>query len=645
MLPAASQQDLHSPVKKYGLASCVIFVVFLIYYHWASDVLPRFTGPDYKSNNEATEFIFDHSRLAVLPDDEELVYFTAYGGTRSLRPPLSYLVSALVASIYPTETGHDRHFAFRKGSSLLSAAAVAICFYGLFVLFGSAWVALFGAALFGLLPQFTFIAAYNNDDSGAIFSATLLFTVAAVIYRRGASALTMALFGLAVGLAILAKFSAWLVVPFAVGFVAWVALTSMTPAQWWRYALLVIAMALIGGGWWILFNSYHYGLDDPVAFRIQQVMVDKHSRLKEGQGYGFAAIGIGFRELWIENYKNFIGETIKSSIGNLDWLRLRVGTLQYLLYKIILATALAYYLVRLVTCLVTSIWLQDWSRFDRRFWFESSLFWCIVFQFFMYTWTNIHNDIQIQGKYLLPVMMPILLLFLFAVHTIGCWIREHVFEHGFWELSLTTAMLSRLALMAAVLMVILIHLDALLNHVIPFYRPPAYNVQLNSFRSLPPSDLVSASVHNLEVIKRKDGIELKPTGEDPWVVWSDDLCKHFKPNTLLQFTLEATQRSQFQVFVDEGGGFREDQSVRTTYEPGLQSTMFLVAVDNCKRIRFDPTNKGGGCHFAGYRCFTDPHPTTTVGTWPSEGVSPGAAPVLSGAGYAHRSRHAAPCPQ
>ena len=575
--------------KQYGLVSCAIFFVFLIYYFWASDTLPRFAGPDYKSNNEATAFIFDHSRLAVLPDDEELVYFTVYGGTRSLRPPLSYLVSAMVASFYPTDSGHDRHFAFRKGSSLLSAAAVAVCFYGLFVLFGSIWIALFGAALFGLLPQFTFIAAYNNDDSGAIFSATLLFTLAAVIYRRGPSIVTLALFGLATGLAILAKFSAWLVLPFAVGFVVIITLLNSTPAQWWRYTLLVILMALIGGGWWILFNSYHYGFEDPVAFRIQQTMVDKHSELQGQQGRGFGATGIGFRELWINNYKNFIGETFKASVGNLDWLRLRVGALQYMLYKIVLAIALAYYLIRLVVCVGTGIWLQDWTVFGRRFWFESILFWCIVFQCFMYTWTNIHNDIQIQGKYLLPVMMPILLLFLFALDSIGNWLRRTVFDNGWWELTLTAGMLSRLALIGAVLLVIFAHLDALLNHVIPFYRPPAYDVQMNSFRALPTSGLVPESVHNLEVIKRKNEIELKPTGQDPWVVWSDKLCKFFKPNTLLQFTLEATQRDQFQIFVDEGGGFSEDRSVRSTYEPGVQKLMFAVAVEHCERIRFDPS--------------------------------------------------------
>lgn len=582
MQPASTREN------KYFLASCAIFFVFLSYYLWASSTLPERAGPDYRSNNEATAFIFDHHRLAVLPDDEDQIYFTVYGGTRSLRPPLSYLVSAAVANLYHTETDRDRFIAFRKGSSLLTAAAVAVCFYGLFVLFESAWLALFGAALFGLLPQLTFIASYSNDDSGAIFSATLLFSVLSVVYKRGLSPGRLALLGLAAGLVILAKFSAWLVLPFVALYVMAVAVSTLEPKQWLGYGFLAAIMLLIGGGWWMLFNIYHYGTGDPVAWNIQQEMVDKHIRLGAAQGEGYAAQGIGFNELWLDNYKNFLGETFKSTVGNLDWLRLKVGPIQYLLYQLVLGVAVIYYLLRLVGCIAAGIRHRDWSVFDRRLLFESVLFAAVLFQFYMYTWTNISNDIQIQGKYLLPVLMAVLLLFFLALESVGVWFQERMSRIGRKELIVTTHTLSRAALAGGVMAVVLVHVDALVNYVIPYYQPPLYNLKLGQFSSVDLDNLVPESVNNLEVTKRGAEIELRPTGEDPWVIWSEELCVYFKRNTALRLTLEATQSDRFQIFIDEGEGFSEEQSVRLSYDPGTRQALVSLAVAGCKRIRFDP---------------------------------------------------------
>ena len=64
-------------------------------------------------------------------------------------------------------------------------------------------------------------------------------------------------------------------------------------------------MVIVGGGWWLIFNVYHYGIDDPLAMQIQQVMVDQHRRLEISQAHGYAAVNIGFHELWLDNYKNF----------------------------------------------------------------------------------------------------------------------------------------------------------------------------------------------------------------------------------------------------------------------------------------------------------------------------------------------------
>ncbi|NOZ11440.1 MAG: hypothetical protein GXP09_10420 [Gammaproteobacteria bacterium] len=574
--------------NKILLASFGVFLVFLVYYLWASSILPQGAGPDYRSNNEATAFIFNHHRLAVLPDDEQQVYFTSHGGTRTLRPPLSYIVSAAVAQLYDTESEKKRFIAFRKGSALLIAAAVAISFYCFFVLSQSPFLALLGATLFGLLPQVAFIASYNNDDSAAIFSATLLFTFMVITYRQGLTPFRFAQLGIATGLVILSKFSAWLIVPFVLLFIAYVALTTLRPVQWARYSVLALVMVIIGGGWWILFNIYHYGIDDPLAMQIQQDMVDKHRRLMVSQAHGFAAINIGFRGLWLDNYRNFIGESLKSTIGNLDWLRLRVGNLQYVFYQSIFAIAMLYYVFRLADFSYSGLRQKLDKKNIRRFIFESLLFGACVFQVFMYTWTNIHNDIQIQGKYLLPALMAVLILFFMAWDTVYVGLRGKWALFQVKSIQITSKTLYRGIVVVAIAGVVAVHVDALTNYVIPYYKPPLYDVKLSGFQPIKYKDLVAEKVNNLKVNRQRSEIRFTSTGDDPWVVWSSRLCRYIKGNTLLRLRLNTAQRGIFRIYVDDGGGFKEENSLKYTYKSGDEEIVFPIAFKKCHRIRFDP---------------------------------------------------------
>lgn len=574
----------------YGSA---VFAVFFVYYLWTSSALPLDAGPDFRANNDAAEFIFKHHRLAVLPEDEDLLHFTAHGGTRMLRPPLNYIVSAAVATVYPTDSYRERFLAFRKGSSLLGALTVVVSFYALSVFFGSYLVALLGSALIGLLPQFAFIASYNNDDSGAILSATLAFASMMVIHKRGLNLRRAVFVGLAVGLVILSKFTAWLVLPFALGLVLWVTLTTLRPAQWTRYGVVALVAVLIGGGWWILFNMYHYGLNDPLANKIGMVMGGKHRRLAQELGHGFAAEGIGFYALVIGNYGNYLVETAKSTVGNLDWLRLKMGWLQYGAYFSVFIVAMGYFFYRVVEYCAALARGPAGAWRDQRFLLEALLFGAIAFQFFMYTWTNIHNDIQIQGKYLLPVFMPVLLLFLLAARRLAAFAWQRLARRHADRIEITRQRYRTVSLAVMIVLVGVTHADALLGYVIPYYDPPLYTVAVTPFKRIDDKLLTPLDTRNLRVHSGSDGIVFDSTADDPWVVWQPELCRHLHGNAILRFTIEAQKRDMFQIFLDEGAGFSERRSYRLTYDPGTQEILLSIGSKNCRQIRFDPASGAG----------------------------------------------------
>ena len=575
------------------LLSVSVFVVFFSFYFATSNILPHGAGPDWRSNTDVTKFIYEHGRLAVLPDDEDELYFTVYGGTRAFRPPLSFIVSAVTAKAL-SFTDLDPHIQFRKGSALLCALAVALAFYALCIYFNNYGIGILGAAAIGLMPQFTFIASYNNDDSGAIFSATLMIAVLVRIYRYGVSTTNAILIGLAGGLVVLSKMSAWLLAPSVLVFLA---IFFQAPIKsLLRYSAIAGLVFMLSGGWWFAFNMYHYGIDDPLQTKIASKILEDHRRLPPDMGVGYAANDIGYYDLVVENYKNFLGETAKATIGNLDWLKLRVGPLQYTFYMAIFYIALAYYLFSIASYTLRRMSALQVDVLDsRKMIFETLLLLMIGFQIFMYIWTNIHNDIQIQGKYIIPIFLSILLLFFSglerSIKVISTtWLR--VTRTGI-AVS-TTAVRKSLVVAATLLFVVYVHWDAWVNYVIPFYNPPVYKVNPEDYRSIPLTPSLSSNAVNLDIRHRENAVEFVVTGDDPKVNFSKDLCSLVKGATMLRISFYADKADKLQLFIDEGYGFSEEHSYTTRYSQGDNNIFLEVSTENCRRIRFDPAVGSSG---------------------------------------------------
>lgn len=574
------------------LLSSLVFLLFFSYFFITSNLLPAGAGPDWKSNTDASKFIYEHGRLAVLPDDEDLLHFTVYGGTRSLRPPLSYIVSAVIAKAF-ISAGLSSHVLFRKGSALLSALALALTFYALSIYFSSYATGILGAVIIGLMPQFTFIASYNNDDSGAIFSATLMIAVLVRIYRYGISNTNAVLLGLAGGLIVLSKMTAWLLIPSVILFLI---LFIRAPSRiFLRYTAIAGVIFILAGGWWFVFNISLYGIDDPLLKKITNTVIEQHRRLPAGSGVGFAAQGVGFYELLGENYKNFLGETAKSTIGNLDWLKLKVGPLQYTVYLAVFFIALFYYFFSLFEHLLKRNRAKvEEDEDSRQLLFESLLVLMIIFQIIMYTWTNIYNDIQIQGKYILPIFLAILILFFSGTNRISNLVAGN---NGWVSNQTTFALIPTSRKFAALLLGLLfftyVHINAWINYVIPFYQPPAYNIRLGEFQAFPLSMEMHQTSASLDIQKLDQGIQYKSTGSDPKVIFKKNVCRKISTNTMLRLEFFAENAGTLQFFIDENGGFTPKNSSTAKYKQGDNTILLPVSADKCQRLRFDPfTNEG-----------------------------------------------------
>ncbi len=588
---------MRDKVKKHKTLLCglAIFAVFLTYYNATSRYLPLGAGPDEPIHNDATTFIYEHYRLPTIPRDEDKMMYSAYGGTRALRPPLPYVVAAATARLLPWAE-QDRPHAFRKGAVVLGALTVAIVFYAGLVYFGSYWLALLGATLIGLMPQFAFVASYTNDDIGGIFAATFLFTVLLLIYRRGLSWVNAALLGGAGGLVILAKPSAWIILP-AVALL----MTVVIRAPWrelWRKGALAAVCAVLAGGWWLGFNVYHYGIGDPLQSKIIREVAERHSRFPTDVQLGFAAHNIGYYDLVVKNHRKFWQATGISTVGNLDWLRLRVGWLEYTLYGMVLALALGYVLVRLARAPCALARNRAGPGADgRRLGIEALFLFAVVFQVYMYLWANIYNDIQLQGKYLLPVFLPVLILFLSALQSVTAWVKARLAANGVEHIVLPVRAIGKAAGAGLIMLVIAAHADALVNYVIPFYQPPAHKLKLTPLRVLTLPRAAVKELHDIKTFELRDaGILIEADGDDPWFVLdigSTELCNAFIGNSLLRVRYASADDSLIQIFVDEGRGFGDHNAYAQAYKTGENEMIFALRVAECRRIRIDPRVHAG----------------------------------------------------
>jgi len=287
-----------------------LFIAFLTYFNVTSTALPHGAGPDYAAHDDASRFIYKHGRLAVLPEDEEQLTFTPYGGTRALRPPLSYIVSATLAKALDASQ-KKLEILFRKGSALFAALTVMVLFQTFLVYFNSYKLAVLGAVLVGLLPQFTFIASYNNDDAGAIFSASMMLLSMTVVFRNGVSARTLALMGFAAGLVVITKPSAWIIAP-AVALFALLFIFRKLPKAFVPMLVGALVMALTCG-WWIAMNVNHYGPDDPLLQKVIKTTAEKHSRFDDDKKFGYAAHGVSMTQL-LKNHRGFLDGTGLSTL-------------------------------------------------------------------------------------------------------------------------------------------------------------------------------------------------------------------------------------------------------------------------------------------------------------------------------------------
>ncbi len=554
--------------SKITVWAIAFFIFFTGYFTYTSELLPDQSAPDEYAHAKALNFILTYRRLPAYPKDKDLLFYSRFGATRSFRPPLIYITTAAV-QLGIDAVGLKFKTPYRKGNVLIGGLCAVFLLLSIYIYTHRVVIAAGLTAVFMLMPQISFIFSYLNADGVAIMACSLFLLSIALALKYGITLKTLVFFGFACGIVSLCKLTAWVFcVPVFLFAVVYIFRNSHSAVK--TIAIVLISFA-ITAGWRIGFNIYHHGIENVFNWFLDAQIHQTHAIIKPDDYENYGKLGISYLDL-LTNYDNFLCRTYVSTVGELDQLRLMVGNFEYSLYGLVFITGF-------ISCLwVLMKPLIDKNRDKTRHWFELSIIAGGIFQVFMYLYFNINNDIQTQGKYILPAL-PGLFLLLAAF----C---SYVIEK---MPQLDTPKVKAGALTLLLLGFIYAHLHAWYKYVIPFYNSVIYiDNSPERFTPIAFTDASKLETGDVELMLiDKHDLKYRVTGPDPRVTFKDVNIDTSPEHILLRIRVFNSHDNYYYFYWDDGEGPRHDDVVKGLFPEGYHIMYQILPVKKLKNLRFD----------------------------------------------------------
>jgi hypothetical protein len=269
------------------------FVLLVLLHGWAT---PLFEAPDEVWHYAYVRWLAEGHGLPAMDSD------ASGAGQEVAQPPLYYGVAALLSAPFPDDDledifWHNPNFGYQAAgtiadnknmlihtdqehipwrgavlsvhivrlTSLLFGGITLATSWGLgYETFGTRRGALLTGALVAFQPQFVFISSVVSNDSAAAALSTVALWLTVRTLRRGLTHRRALLIGTVVGLAVLTKTSALLLIPFIGAALFWIAWRDHRPwGEIFAHLGLYVAAVLVLGSWWYIRNYALYG--DPLG--------------------------------------------------------------------------------------------------------------------------------------------------------------------------------------------------------------------------------------------------------------------------------------------------------------------------------------------------------------------------------------------
>ncbi len=565
---------MHNIITKdksaFTLLTVAVSLLLTLYFGVLSEFLPRHGGPDEGAHKGAASFIYEHNRLPVYPRDMDELLYSPYGTTRSFRPPLIYISTAVVQELSDF-LSIEFEFPFRKANAIFGGLTFLLLAWAVFLYTQSAWLSIISGLGFVLMPQTSFIFSYLNNEGAAFLASSLILLTVINLLKKGVTTSSLIYFGAACGILSLSKLSAW---AFCLP-VCLFALFHIYKSSYRRVLSfpIVATSFMLVGGWWIIFNIYHHGIHNPFNWKLEEEIAERHTIVDWSLIINHSKLGEGYLDL-LANAEHFMTDTFFSTIGELDWLKLELGMVQYILY------GFAFMLIIIsIIYLFSSRYRQSPEQGDHSFWFELSILAGAALLFYLYMYFNLYRDMQHQGKYIMPALPGLIIL-------LAAWIDKVFIKNRKFQARpyLRAGMISSL-----IFLLVYTHTHALYKYVISFYHSNFYIDPAVEYSTISLAGLKDIDAHSIEYDLVSDTeLVYRVTGDDPWLLMtSPGPVSSSTGAIVLKIDVTVPKYGEYEIYWNNGDGIKESHRVEGVVSRGDNLIYRILPASNVYQIRFD----------------------------------------------------------
>ncbi len=408
---------MHSLQDKKNKWSLMIFLaaVFAFIVCWAA-IQPYNVSPDEEMRFQIVEYIINHGSLpdGRSPEIRNNIWGISYG----YYPILAYMIMAIPAKIVSLFTSD--HMAILIAARLVNAFFGTVTAYFVVkiseILFKGKIKYLF-IVLIVFLPQMVFINSYVNNDSIAVMSTAWICYVCVRTFDKGWTKGLCISYALAVSVCALSYYNAYgfilcsMIFFFATVFIGYKGEERKAKYLGARVLLIVVIVA-VAAGWWFIRNAVLYDGDFlGRSIMNQQAEIYAADGYKPSQIISLSEQGYGLLDLisysrWGGgNWIKLLAASFVAAFGYLDFFAPE-GVIIF--YYII-------YAIGFIGCILSlkRLFKVRISEGGQKIWSKRAIFnWCMlldaVITCALLVYYNLYIDVQAQGRYLLPAIIPIM---------------------------------------------------------------------------------------------------------------------------------------------------------------------------------------------------------------------------------------------
>ncbi|MGC9356438.1 MAG: DUF2142 domain-containing protein [Anaerolineae bacterium] len=362
-------------------------------------------APDEIHHFEVTRFIGATGRVPIFGPDADLYIRVRPGaedtinnriyGWHALFPLGAYILPGLFIHVLPELSLAHQVLAARLFSVLSLLCLVYFAYRIAVLLFDDGFLHL-GIPLFvSLVPQITFIGAYHNPDASTIAATTAAMYFALKMFIDDSFILKDALgLGLALSFVAMMKQHGWLTSALFVGMSALWTLFRR-PKVLWQWMLVAAPLPLLVFGSWFLMQWLRYGDIFGQEVFLQAWMSDRPFLVSLAE-QGFTLVDFFLHTNWLVM-------TFKSFWGMFGYMSVEFSPAIY--------WGLALLCIGGFVGLLLGI-IRRWNRHafdDKQLTFQALIIFAVTIGilFAAAVYTSYYQDYQPQGRYLLPVIVPV----------------------------------------------------------------------------------------------------------------------------------------------------------------------------------------------------------------------------------------------